>query len=684
MVNVMMLAAMTVFVSPTGDDANPGTAERPFATAVRARDFLRSVKDRGKAEVVFRTGVYKVRETLALDGRDNGTTWRGEDGAIFDGGFAVKGLRRVDASDVFAIQQLSPVAVSNVLVADVKAAGYRTWERQCRYGGAVVTARSPGGPLIARSTPCTDKDTILERMTDLWCNGGPMELAREPDTKFLKLSGIDNGEVSFVTDCGMRARLARERELMVCGLWHWNYLDETAAVQSMTSGGKVVMDDCIFALNGHYKTMNANQPYFFVNALCALDQPGEWFLDRTDGKLYLIPLKLKKGPNNRFPEQHFVLSEFADDFVTISNGVDIAFENLTFEHGKRHGVVANESRSIAVRGCRVERLGGRAVVFDRVWKASIEDCVVRYLGTAGVQLVSGDRVTLESGESVVRGNEISFTSQRRRTYSPALDLDGVGTLVEKNYFHDLRSSAINMRGNDQMIYGNYIERAVLESDDQGALDTYGYVSFQGNRIVGNVWKDIGGNTHDGYIAGQAGVRLDDVISGVYIASNVFINAAKGNFGALHMNGGRANVIEDNVFVGCRSRRDAAITVGVNTQWAWNHRLSQKQWQSTPLWHEDMFSEAYRKYPMMRESDLVTVFKDDNVVRRNYVTGCRDVVQRSHYNPNGYYYEYFGGEDGMNVHRENPRVEIRFLGKDGSVEAAVRYDRKNGAKVRILK
>ncbi len=88
--------------------------------------------------------------------------------------------------------------------------------------------------------------------------------------------------------------------------------------------------------------------------------------------------------------------------------------------------------------------------------------------------------------------------------------------------------------------------------------------------------------------------------------------------------------------------------------------------------------------MMRESDLVTVFKDDNVVRRNYVTGCRDVVQRSHYNPNGYYYEYFGGEDGMNVHRENPRLEIRFLGTDGSVEAAVRYDRKNGAKIRILK
>ena len=136
----------------------------------------------------------------------------------------MKNLRKLAATDTFALQQLSPVAFSNALVADVRAAGYRAWERQCRYGGAVRTGRSAAGAFVVQSTRCTDKDAVLERMTDLWCNGGPMELAREPNAKFLKLAGIDNGEVSFVTDSEMRERLARERELMVCGFWHWNYL----------------------------------------------------------------------------------------------------------------------------------------------------------------------------------------------------------------------------------------------------------------------------------------------------------------------------------------------------------------------------------------------------------------------------------------------------------------------------
>jgi len=125
---------------------------------------------------------------------------------------------------------MSPVAFSNALVADVEAAGYREWERQCRYGGAVVTT-------LRKDTRRTKAVTVFERMTDLWCNGEPMELVREPDAKYLRLDGIDDKEVSFVTDSPMKARLAAERELMVCGFCHWNYLDETAAVDGLLPYG---------------------------------------------------------------------------------------------------------------------------------------------------------------------------------------------------------------------------------------------------------------------------------------------------------------------------------------------------------------------------------------------------------------------------------------------------------------
>ena len=670
-----MIAATVLHVSPNGDDANPGTAERPMATAVRARDALREMKDRGRSEVVFTAGKYRVRETLALDERDSGTVWRGENSAVFDGGFEVRDFRKLCDADVFAIQQLSPVAFSNALVADVKAAGYREFELQCRYGGAV-------DPHLAKGTAATRRTpsgTVFERMTDLWFSDRPMDLAREPDSGYLRLDGVNNRDVSFVTDCKMKTKLARERELMVTGFWHWNYLDETAAVDSMTPDGTVVMDDCILKLMRLYSVMQKDQPYFFVNALCAMDRPDEWFLDRTEGKLYVYPLPKGHDPLGLYANPRYVLSEFKDDFVTATNAVDIVFENLAFEHGKRHGIVANDCRGVTVKGCRFERLGGRAAVLDHVWRAKVENCFIKYMGTAGVQLISGNRKTLESGGSVFRGNEISFTSQWRRTYSPGLDLDGVGTLVEGNRFSDLKSSAINMRGNDQLIYNNFIERCVLESDDQGALDTYGYVSFQGNRIVGNVWKDIGGEAHDGYVAGQAGVRLDDNISGVYIASNVFINASKGDFGAINVNGGRANVIEDNVFIDCRSKRDAAITIGRNCSPWWAHRCQKPQWQSTELWQEDMKSAPYQKYPMMREKDLLTVFKEDNAVRRNYVSGCRYVAQRSWGWPDRYY-DNDHTSLGENFHAADCQTEYHLSGKDGKPLATVIFGKEGTVKI----
>ena len=66
------------YVSLSGDDANPGTVERPFVTLIRARDAIREAKSRDGASfrgatVHIRGGSYPVDETLELTGEDSGT-----------------------------------------------------------------------------------------------------------------------------------------------------------------------------------------------------------------------------------------------------------------------------------------------------------------------------------------------------------------------------------------------------------------------------------------------------------------------------------------------------------------------------------------------------------------------------------------------------------------------------------
>ena len=70
--------AVEFFVSPAGQDINPGTAEKPFATLERARDAVRQPRQAdgklvGGATVWLRAGDYLRTAALELYAADSGT-----------------------------------------------------------------------------------------------------------------------------------------------------------------------------------------------------------------------------------------------------------------------------------------------------------------------------------------------------------------------------------------------------------------------------------------------------------------------------------------------------------------------------------------------------------------------------------------------------------------------------------
>ena len=149
-----------------------------------------------------------------------------------------------------------------------------------------------------------------------------------------------------------------------------------------------------------------------------------------------------------------------------------------------------------------------------------------------------------------------------------------------------------------MIELNAIRHVVQESDDQGGLDMFGNPLYRGVVIRWNRWSDITGGTH----CGAAGIRLDDMISGVTVHGNVFERCGAVLFGGVQIHGGKENVVDNNLFVDCFA--------GLSFS-----RWGEKRWlESTARFLEQASAQPYAgRYP---ELAILKTGADVNDLSRN--------------------------------------------------------------------
>jgi hypothetical protein len=132
----------------------------------------------------------------------------------------------------------------------------------------------------------------------------------------------------------------------------------------------------------------------------------------------------------------------------------------------------------------------------------------------------------------------------------------------------------------------------------------------------NHWRDIRGGTR----YGVAGIRLDDLISGVEIRGNLFERCGSVEFGGVQIHGGCDNVIEENVFFDCPYA--VSFTPYGDSLWhaTWD-RIRERICREV-----DMESEAFlTRYPEARNWGRTI---DVNVVRQNLLVECDSLYFRA--------------------------------------------------------
>jgi len=596
-------AGIEIFVAPDGKDTNAGTPEAPLATLEAARDLLRARRQGGRlppggVAVVLRGGRYLRKATFRLEAQDSGTAdapmvYRAAEGEcpILSGGTVLCGFEPV--SDAAILARLPAQSRGKVLRLDLGARGITDLgELRPRGFGRGVS------PVM-----------------ELFFDGKPMPPARWPNEGFVRVAkviepgGMPGTRAVFEYEGDRPGRWTAAGDVWLFGYWHYLWADGTLPVAAIDAAGRRITTALPYTYG---KGIVAGAPFYAFNLLEEIDVPGEWYVDRQAKVLYFFP---PADPR----EARVELSMLSAPLVELDGVEHVRLQGLVLELGRADGVVIRGGQRCLLAGCEIRCLGGDAVRIEGGWHHGLFGCDLHTLGRGGARIQGGQRKTLTPSGHFMENCHVYDFSRVDRTYTPALWTDGVGTRVAHNRFHGSPCHAARLEGNDHLVEFNEVFDVVRESDDQGGMEMFGNPTYRGVVFRYNWFHDIG-SRYD-WPCGQAGIRLDDAISGIVVYGNVFQRCSNKLFGAVQIHGGKDNVVENNVFLDCQY----AVSFSGWGKARWQQFLASPHVIRQTTQEVDIFNPPFStRYP---ELARLAENPDVNHLRRNLVIRCGAFLTR---------------------------------------------------------
>lgn len=601
----------------------PPSPFEPFDSLTAARDAVRKLKADGKVPpggitVLIKGGVYQVNETFELTEQDSGTenapvVYRAVDDEIpvFTGGVAVSTFKKVDNAVI--LKRLPNEAKDKIVVADLAKDVVFPPVAPRGYGKNGVGA-----------APCVE----------LFVNGKPQQMARYPnfakpdapdplkasEAAFMKTGKVHRGFFD-TKDSGLpgvfdyadprHERWTTAADAFLFGYWGHLWAITSCKVERIDTEKKQV----ILATNNPYGCRE-NMPYYAFNLLEEIDEPGEWYLDRQTNQLYLYP---PEGVD--INQANVRLTCFPKEFFRFKNVSNVLLYGLTFEDGSGTAGTVSGGENVQIVNCHFNRFGNWGLGIDGL-RHGVLSCSFNHLGGGGISLNGGTIPTLKPGNCFVENCFVNDFSRVDRAYAPAVLIDGVHNKLAHNLFCDSPAHAIRAEGMEHTIEFNEIHSTVYESDDQSGIDIWGNPFIRGIVIRYNYWHHIGSGRD---VAGQSGIRLDDMISSVQMYGNVFFRSSGGNFGAVQIHGGKDNIVTDNLMIDCKY----AVSFSPWGEKRWLEMLGGFFGQRSRQSGFNPDSEIYRsKYPDYAELRLNA---DRNFIIRNAAVGCEAFAQNNRRN-----------------------------------------------------
>ncbi len=509
----------TFFVSPAGDDTAQGTdIDQPFRTLERARDAIRELKQGGDLDapvtVYLRGGHYALTQPLVLKPVDSGTAdcpvlYRAYENEqpVITGGRKIAGWKKNR---------------DNVWTTDVPAVKAGQWS-----------------------------------FRQLYVNGRQYRRARIPNEGFLHVAACPEGTpktTNYHKDCQSFEfkpgdldptwTNIEDVEVIVYHFWTDSHLPiqsidtDKNLVTFKHKAGKVFTDD--FTENG--------ARYIVENVFEGLDEPGEWYLNRKTGVLYVIP---RPGDDLESAE---VVAPFAPAFIRFEGEPvqrryveHVGFDGLSFEYTNWHLPPgnSNDRQGSASVPAAITLTGAGQCGFDRCRIANIgtfafeigQGCSdnhftyneISHIAAGGFRINGGtekDHPLDRTGDNVITDNVLQYYGEDYPSAVGVLLMNTSGNLIAHNAIHHGWYTGVSIGwvwgyqrsiSRDNVVEFNHIHhigQGLLS--DMGAIYTLGI--SPGTVLRNNLIHDVEANRYGGW-----GIYNDEGSTHLLIEDNVVYN-----------------------------------------------------------------------------------------------------------------------------------------------------------------
>lgn len=550
LITVIPPASVAFYVSPDGDDSWSGRlpapdenrTDGPFASLERARDAAREIEQ--PVIVYLRGGTHFLTKPLTLTPEDSGDEGRPIVYSSYPGEKAViSGGRRIEG-----------------------------WRETILNGRKLWVAEIP------------DVREGKWFFRQIWVNGQRRRRARHPKSGYLSVAEMPDVPPQTPWNEGQTRIRFREGELKA-----WNTIGDAELVL-MTRWVEshlpiVEVDEEAKIVTFGKKTVFRPDPgdlYYVENALELLDEPGEWYLNPKEGKLYYMPLH-----DERIDEAEVIAPVLAQ-LIRIEGEPEkgrfvenLTFRNLTFSHtewpipedrsgfsqaavGVPGAIWGEGMRNCSFEGCALKHLGTYGIELARGCKFNrIEGCEISDIGAGGIKI----------GETVIRDDEPEQTHDNTVSnchihnggliFHSAIGIwigQSYNNVISHNHLHDFYYSGLSVGwtwgygrslAGGNIIQYNHVHHIGVRSDgdgpilsDMGGIYTLGIQ--EGTVIRNNLFHDIAGFRYGGW-----GIYFDEGSTHILAENNLVYRTTHGGF---HQHYGRENVVRNNIFALARDHQ----------------------------------------------------------------------------------------------------------------------------------